>query len=83
MGSRLPVGGGILTNEPNPYRAKLLEKNKNEPSLLFAVGNTKWKDLTRSEKAAQVYGAGLGAIIGLSLFWAGWWGVKFLWPLIF
>ena len=72
-----------MTNEPNPYRAKLLEKKKNEPNLFFAVENTKWKDLTRREKAAQVYRAGLGVIIGFPLFWAAWWGVKFLWPLIF
>lgn len=72
-----------MTDESNPYRSKLLEETKQEPSLWIEVVTAKWRNMTRGERAAQIYGGVLGAIPGILLFWAGWLGVKYLWPMIF
>ena len=83
LGFRLPSSIGVLKDEANPYRSKLLEETEEDPTLWFVVVNAKWKYMTRRERAAMVFGYALGYIPGLLLFWDGWWAIKYSWTLIF
>lgn len=83
LGFRLPSSVGVLTIEPNPYRSSLLEETERELSFWSVTVNAKWKNMTRRERAALIYGYVLGLFPGILFFSVGWWGVKYLWPMVF